>query len=295
MLDRPAWLIVAAVLLLSSLLAFALPEPEATAAGESARSQASAVPEAAWRRDAIWDDGRAEFAVYDWSWVRYGARRQGSALLVLTKEPWRQDRELKADDPQQSDFEVIKLNHIRSARTGIYRYEQMASVFRRREDGGLQKIAASSAEACGLTTSRMTKGKLAIESYFDSEGSRQHDWPDGALLEDGLPMSLRDYLVGDIPAKISVFPSLLHGRHPSLEVEDWTLRRSEDKDGNTRFELRAGSRKASLLFAKALPHHLLSWEKSNGTRYTLRKVERIPYWSMNGPSGAEWWPADLRR
>ena len=185
------------------------------------------------------------------------------------------------------------MNHILSARTGIYRYEQMASVFLRREDGGLQKIAASSAEACGLTMSQMTKGKLRVESYFESEGSRDQAWPVGAIPEDGLPAMLRDFLSGDLPARLKIFPSLLHGRHPSLSASDWDLAR--DAEGETIvMTLARGSARSVLRFAKTAPHHLVSWEKSDGTRYRLRKVERLPYWNLNGPAGAAWWPEELR-
>lgn len=290
MIDRPLLLVIAATLVVSSLVAFAVPAPgDEISATPSA---ASARPDAEWRRDAVWDDGLAEFAVYDLTWPRYGRERQGSALLVLAKEPWNATAEVKADDASRADFDVIKLNHVLSARTGIYRYEQMASVFLRRNDGGLQKITAASAEACGLTTARMTKGKLRVESYFESEGDRAMAWPERAWPEDGLPALLRDFVTGEMPSRLKIFPSLLHGRHPSLRAEDWKLNRESSAKSVT-LTLAKGSARSVLTFAAARPHHLVSWDKSDGTRYRLRKVERLAYWNMNGPKGEAWWPESL--
>src|SRR5215213_7190983 len=65
--------------------------------------------DAAWRRAALWDDGKAEFCAYDVTWARYGHRYDGRALLVLVKEPWAPDLNVKADTPRKNGFDVLKL------------------------------------------------------------------------------------------------------------------------------------------------------------------------------------------
>ena len=142
----------------------------------------------------------------------------GRALTILVKEPWAPDLEVKADTPRPDGFEVLKLNFIRDVPTGIYTYHQMASTFLRRDDGELRKLATSSTEGCGISTAEMTDGSLTTRSYFDGQGERRMPWPEGAVPEDALPAVLRDWVVGEPPATMLVFPSLLAGRFPGLEA-----------------------------------------------------------------------------
>src|SRR6185295_2292031 len=112
-----------------------------------------------WRHASLWDDGKAELCAYEVTWARYGHRFDGRALLILVKEPWAPDLDVKADTPRPDSFDVLKLNHVRDVPTGIYTYHQMASVFTRRDSGTLQKIAATSSEACGVSTAEMVGGR----------------------------------------------------------------------------------------------------------------------------------------
>jgi len=256
----------------------------------------------AWRQSAVWDDGNAEFCAYEVDWWRYGELYPGRALSVLVKEPWAPDLEVKADSPRADGFEIIKLNFVRDVPTGIYIYHQMASVFLRRDDGGLRKLVTSSTEGCGISTAEMTDGTLATRSYFDGQGERELPWPEGAVPEDGLPAALRDWVAGDAPVSVWVFPSLLAGRFPVLEAAEWRLTRRET-DG---VELPAGtfsgvelrlSRNGewlAYLFATDLPHQLLRITRSDGSDYRLAKCERIPYWRMTRPGGEQWLPQAVR-
>jgi hypothetical protein len=126
----------------------------------------------AWRLDPVWDDGRAEYCAYEVDWARYGHLHPGRALLILVKEPWNPELEVKADEPGPDGFEVLKLNHLRDVPTGIYTYHQMASVYLRRDNGALRKLVATSSEACGISTADLVRGRLATRSYFASSRSR---------------------------------------------------------------------------------------------------------------------------
>jgi hypothetical protein len=267
---------------------------------------AAAVPAASadgdWRRDAGWDDGNAEFCAYELDWRRYGQLYPGRALTVLVKEPWAPDLELKADRPRPDGFEVLKLNFVRDVPTGIYTYHQMASVFLRRDDGALRKLATSSTEGCGISTSEMTGGTLETRSYFDGQGERRTPWPEGALPEDGLPAVLRDWVRGEVPASLRVFPSLLAGRYPPLEADEWRLTRSESSGvelpagtfAGVELRLDRGDDWMAYLFAAESPHRLLRLTRSDGSDYRLAKCERIPYWQMTRPGGELWLPDTVR-
>lgn len=256
-----------------------------------------------WRHSAVWDDGKAEFCAYDVTWARYGHRYDGQALLVLVKEPWAPDLNVKADTPRKDGFDVLKLNHVRDVETGIYTYHQMASVYTRRDSGALQKLAATSSEACGISTAEVAGGRLATRSYFDGQGDRTLAWPDAALPEDGLPASLRDYVAGRAPASLEVFPSLLAGRFPELKPAAYRVEKREVPAVETpegprpgiEIRLTSGPAVLAYTFDREPPYRLLRFEREDGTVYRVSKCERLAYWGMHDPGGEAWWPRRPRK
>lgn len=269
----------------------------------AASAVAVTVPVAsAWRQDALWDDGNAEFSAYEVTWARYGHLYSGRAILVVVKEPWAPELDVKADTPRPGGFDVLKLNHARDVPTGIYTYHQMASVFVRRDTGALQKIAATSAELCGVSNADMTRGVLRTRSYFDGQGDRARRWPLDTMPEDGLPLTLRDYVEGECPGSIGVFPSLLMGRYADLAPSRWTLRRTAAGavavpagtfDAVT-LRLEHDAAWLEYVFETAAPHRLVRFRRDDGTEYRLAKSERIPYWRLHDPGGEQWLPAGVR-
>jgi hypothetical protein len=281
----------------------------------------------AWRRAPLWDDGKAEFCAYEVSWPHYGHVYQGRALLVLVKEPWSPALEVKADRPGSDSFEVLKLNHVRDVATGIYTYHQMASVFWRRDSGALQKIAATSSEACGISYAEMTHGRLQTHSYFDGQGDRTQRYPPSALPEDGLPAALRTFVTGLLPHTVEVFPSLLAGRYGDLAPRDYTLERRPgtvaaggdgaaagaaagapagaaggngaaaaggEAGGSVELRLTSGRSRLAYTFETAPPRRLLRFERDDGTVYRLAKCERLVYWDLHDPGGEGWLPPGVR-
>lgn len=255
-----------------------------------------------WRTLPVWDDGKAEVAVYEVSWRRYGRLYEGRAMTVAVKEPWAPDLDVKADTPRPDGFDVLKLNHIRDVRTGVYSYHQMASAFLRRDDGSLRKLSAMSSEACGLSTADLAGGTLTTRSYFDGQGTRTQEFPGGALPEDSLPLTLREFVTGPVPERVEIFPTLMEGRFPRLEAKNARLQRSAPRTVDVpagTFEavdlsLQRGATTLTYTFATAAPHPLVAFTHSDGTTYRLAKVERIPYWSMSSPRHEAWLPEHLR-
>jgi hypothetical protein len=259
---------------------------------EERGSVVSAAPlpsgDSGWRRDPLWDDGKAEFCAYDVTWARYGHHYDGRALLILVKEPWNEDLDVKADDPAATAFEVLKLNHVRDVATGIYTYHQMASVYLRRDTGALRKLAATSSEACGVSTAELVRSRLDARSYFDGQGDRTLDWPDGAIPEDGLPAALRDFVAGEAPASLRVFPSLMQSRFPELAAADWRVEKTA-VEGGVRLGLSRQGDSLAYTFESQPPHRLLRFERGDGTVYRMKKCERLAYWTMHDPGGEAWW------
>jgi hypothetical protein len=262
----------------------------------SLHADSPAVGDASWRRAPLWDDGKAEFCAYEVSWAHYGHVYKGRALLVLVKEPWSPALDVKADHPGRDSFEVLKLNHVRDVPTGIYTYHQMASVFWRRDSGTLQKLAATSSEACGISFAELTRGSLQTHSYFDGQGDRTRRWPELAWPEDGLPASLRTFVTGILPDRLDVFPSLLAGRYEDLAPRTYSLERRQAAAAGEGVELRltSGASKLIYTFETAPPHRLRRFEREDGTTYRLAKCDRLAYWDLHDPGGEAWLPAAVR-
>lgn len=261
----------------------------------SLHADSPAVGDPSWRRASLWDDGKAELCAYEVSWAHYGHVYKGRALLVLVKEPWNPALDVKADHPGRDSFEVLKLNHVRDVPTGIYTYHQMASVFWRRDSGTLQKLAATSSEACGISFAEMTRGSLQTHSYFDGQGDRTRRWPELAWPEDGLPAALRTFVSGILPAHLDVFPSLLAGRYADLAPRTYSLeRRQEGAAGGVELRLTSGASKLIYTFETEPPHRLRRFEREDGTTYRLAKCDRIAYWDMHDPGDEAWLPAAVR-
>lgn len=280
--------------------------PQAAQGGEGVRPAdglpARVTGDSSWRRDRLWDDGNAEFCAYRATWARYDNHYPGRVLLITVKEPWAPDLDVKADTPRPDGFPVLKLNYVRDVSTGIYTYHQMASVFLRRKSGQLQKVAATSSEACGISTALARDGRLTTRSYFDGQGDREQPWPRGAFPEDGLPLFLRDYVTAEPPSTLALLPSLLMGRFATLEPVSWTLERGRpepvDAAGGRRraipFHLRHAGEQQTWWLATEPPHTPLRYERSDGTLYELTKCDRIPYWQMHDPGGEAWLPQEVR-
>jgi hypothetical protein len=177
----------------------------------------------------------------------------------------------------------------------------MASLFWRRDTGALQKIATTSSEGCGISTAQMLDGQLNTRSYFDGQGERDLEYPESAIPDDGLPAALREFVTGDLPGQLSVFPTLMAGRFPSLKAATFKLSRKSGlqlKVPAGEFTTTAitleGAGGGTFYFNEQSPHPLVKMERDNGTRYELARCERIPYWSMAGPGGESWLPEQVR-
>ena len=279
----------------------------AVAALSSAAAAAPPSAAGAWRHDPLWDDGNAELCAYEVEWPRYGHVYTGRALLMLVKEPWDPVQNVKADSPRPGRFDVLKLNHVRDVPTGVYTYHQLASAFLRRDDGRLVKLATSSAEACGLTTTqKLDGGALSVRSYFEGAADREVPWPADAVAEDALPALLRDWVgsTPDVPppAELLVFPTLLDSRLVKLAPRRLRLARRDAGEVEVpggRFDavelrLTGEGEWRSYVFERTAPHRLLELRASDGTRYRMAKCGRVRYWEMHDPGGEEWLPASVR-
>jgi hypothetical protein len=249
-------------------------------------------------RDAVWDDGQAEFSVYDGVTRLEGQERGFTAKIIAVKEDFVRQSLVKSDEgpiPGKT-FEVIKFNYVRDVPTGMYDYHQMVSVFFDRRDFHPVKYAASSMESCGLTyvIAKPERRRLrhTSHSYWDGEADRVLDlnWPPGTAFYDALPLWLRGFDL-ETPARRQwrFLPSQLQNRVGTPEVEFATLDfegPDASRDGRLLVRMTHGAGVERLWFEREAPHVLWRWEKANGTVLALRKTQRIAYWQHTAPEDA---------
>jgi len=242
-----------------------------------------------------WNDGKAEFNIYDAQITRYGVKRPCEVLHILVREPFDPKQVVKLEGtPRPDAIPVLKLNQILHVPTGLYVYQQMHSNFWRVDNAELLKFSLTSNDSCGNTfkEARRNGDQLTYEyhTYWDgmAEGKETIAQPKDGYFYDELPWLVRtiDFskptreftiqLAGSIinskkdtiafkPAKISFEPS-----EKKIEVsvahEGGTDRFSLDRDG---------------------PNLLREWTAADGSHYKLKRNLKVDYWNYNKPGDRE--------
>ena len=258
-----------------------------------------------------WGDGKAELNGYTLKQPRYGALREGKAVLVFVTEDFSDALRVKADPgrhPAADVYPVLKLNAVRDFQTGIYDYNVMTSAFLRVAPGWpVAKVSFSSQEWCGHVWHQITprNGRLQglFHSYFDGEADGTDDlpFPKDGVLEDALPILLRRwngaYLKAGEARTVPFLPSLLWVRlnHRPLAWTTANVARAASPRAVTmpagRFEVDvysveiADGRKLGFEIETAPPYRLVRQTGPDGEELSLRGSTRLPYWQLNAPGG----------
>ncbi|MGH9813290.1 MAG: hypothetical protein ACRD4T_09165 [Candidatus Acidiferrales bacterium] len=280
---------VAAVLFASVLLAGPSQAPPAAA-------QAPADFDSTWSRDALWDDGQAEVALYDAKRPQYGKVESYEAVFIVVKEDFDAKLLVKADPPYEGRrlVPVLKLNAVHSYWTPNYPYHFLASVFVRRDDpGALVKLTVGSQEWCGNTfklVKTAPRPELTVHSYFDPEGdaTRPLDLRPGDLLEDQLPLALRGLAFAPgVEVRRRILSSLISnklGREPQFldatitVVGEENLATPAGRFASWKVGVKFGEVQQTWWFEKAAPHTLVKMESPDGRAWLLKSRTRKPYW-----------------
>lgn len=297
---------VSSVVILSALLAgcgqqgVKTPATERQTSGESAKSAPATdnAFDAAWSRDAMWDDGKAEVSLYEAKRPQYSKIRSYEALLIVVKEEFNAKLNVKADPPFEGKaiLPVMKLNAVHSYWTDNYPYHFLLSAFVRRDDSTqLVKMALGSQEWCGNTYKevRSAGGRAELEShsYFDGEGDtvKPLDLRAGDLLEDQLPLALRALkFAPGLRIERRILPSLISNsmRRPGEWVQSTIAVAGEEKvvtGAGTfdawRLEVKVGDLAQTWWMERAAPHAVLKVESGDGRALLLKSRVRRAYWA----------------
>ncbi len=245
--------------------------------------------------NAYWYSGKAELNSYELEQSRYGEIRNGEVVLVFVTEPFSLSKQVKLDYPQKAEKDkvsVMKLNHIRKFKTGIYDYSIMNSIFTpidAQNHPNTLKLNTSIQEWCGHTFTQLNLEENSYHykqlSYFESEGDTETTIAKG-LLEDELFTRIR-LNEGKLPlGEIDLIFSVLYSRssHQKLQVAKAKISKTESDDVlKYKIEYANFNRIVTIDVQNKFPFKILSWTENNGdgllTKAVLKKSIKEAYWS----------------
>jgi hypothetical protein len=240
------------------------------------------------KNDKYWNDGKAEFDIYDAKIVRYGQPRDTEVIHIFVREPFDARQFVKADKPDKPGvISVLKLNQIVRVPTGIYVYQQMHSNFWRVDDARLIKFSLTSSDSCGNSFKLGTRNALFggwryhFHTYWDgmAEGDERIGAPANGYFYDELPMRVRtiDFSKNSGEFAIKLARTMIHSKKGSMEFKPAKVSfKAEGKqivvnvahaDGADQFTLGA-----------EFPHLMEAWKMADGGELKLKHSLKIDYW-----------------
>jgi len=242
---------------------------------------------------SYWFDGTAELSSYQLTQSRYGAPREGHAVLIYVTEDFLVKEQVKANKKSKASQMVLKLNRTKKFNTGIYPYSIMSSVFTQLgQTKPLAKITTSVQEWCGQAYTQLNRKErleISSHSYFEGEADQDLSLRD-TLTEDELWNWIRTQ-PNQLPmGTMEIIPSLefIRLKHKTIKAYNAVGSLETSPDFIT-YQLTYSelNRQLSISFSKELPHQILGWEekdlKNPEQITTAKRIKslKLPYWTLN--------------
>ncbi|NNE31411.1 MAG: septum formation inhibitor Maf [Winogradskyella sp.] len=241
-----------------------------------------------------WYAGNAEITSYKLEQARYGELRDGTAVLVFVTEDFLPDAQVKADNYNENNTSVLKLNATKSFNTGLYPYSIMQSVFYPVDNTQhALKISASVQEWCGHVYTQLNNRdqfEIASHSYFQNEADQSFSI-NKTWTENEIWTKLRINPQSLPTGEIKIIPALEFIRLKHIPLESYTAIATIEK-GTYTLSYPDLDRTLSIKFNSKFPFEITGWEESlisgfgkNSKTLTTKatKLETIKsaYWKKN--------------
>lgn len=262
------------------------------AAGPAPAGEASPF-DPGWGVARLWNDGKAEVAVYDAEQKIYGAARRFEAVVLTVKEPVDLAKAIKTDRPAdgRTVADALKTNFVMEIPTPNYDYRFLACVQSRAADlASLVRQTVSSQEWCGAVykefTTRDGRPRYLWNSYWEAEGvgERAAELGGGAVSEEQLFTLLRSLRFADgLRFDLKVHPPQFSNCVPEAGAEPTAFAVEKEDSGGKPAWLVAGHRgdyRIEFVFASEAPNPLLRFAASDGRAMRLKSIERRAYWEL---------------
>ncbi len=241
-----------------------------------------------------WYAGQAEITSYTLEQARYGELRNGTAALIFVTEDFLPDIQVKADNQNEANVSVLKLNATKNFTTGIYPYSVMTSTF---DPVALEshalKVSQSTQEWCGhVYTQLNNRSSFEIwgHSYFENEADRQISL-EKTLLENEIWTQLRIDPKALPVGEVDMIPDLAYLAMKHLPIKAYRATATLTNNSYT-LDYPEIKRSLTIDYEQAFPFRILGWEerfasgfgsnaKTLTTKATAIKTIKSPYWSKN--------------
>ena len=231
-----------------------------------------------------WYAGEAEISSYNLEQSRYGETRNGTAVLIYVTEPFLENKQVKADNNNPTNINVLKLNRTKNFTTGIYPYSIMQSTFYPiANNQHAIKVSCSIQEWCGHVYTQLNNREqfeIDSHSYFENQADNNFKL-DKNILENELWTQLRIDPKSLPTGKINIIPSLEFIRLKHDPLKAYEVSATLDT-GSYTLNYPSLKRKLTINFNPEFPYEILNWEENiNGdiTKATRLKTIKSAYWS----------------
>ena len=231
-----------------------------------------------------WYAGEAEISSYNLEQSRYGETRNGTAVLIYVTEPFLENKQVKADNNNPTNINVLKLNRTKNFTTGIYPYSIMQSTFYPiANNQHAIKVSCSIQEWCGHVYTQLNNREqfeIDSHSYFENQADNNFKL-DKNILENELWTQLRIDPKSLPTGKINIIPSLEFIRLKHDPLKAYEASASLDT-GSYTLNYSSLKRKLIINFNPEFPYEILNWEENvdgDITKATRLKTIKSAYWS----------------
>lgn len=238
---------------------------------------------------SYWNDGKAEFNIYDAQIVRYGQPRQTEVLHILVREPFDLKQMVKSDDWQRPGvIQVLKLNQILNIPTGLYVYQQMHSNYWRADNGRLAKFSLTSNDSCGNTYKEARRGAEIFtyqwRTYWDgmAAGTQKVTLPPNGYYYDELPLRMRtiDFSRPSGDFEIQLAPTIINSKKDELTWKPAQVHfESTERAIYVTVQHAGGTDK--FVLDRNFPYLLRTWEAADGSRLNMKRSLKVDYWNYH--------------
>ncbi|WGD34923.1 septum formation inhibitor Maf [Olleya sp. YS] len=233
-----------------------------------------------------WYAGEAEITSYKLEQARYGEIREGHAVLVYVTESFLAEAQVKADQSNTSNINVLKLNSTKNFNTGIYPYSIMQSTFYPvANNQHAIKVSASIQEWCGQVYTQLNNREqfqVTSHSYFQWEADQQFTL-EKTVLENEIWTQLRINPNSLPTGYFSIIPNLEFIRLNHKPLKGYNAF-AENAPGKFKLTIKDLDKILEIYYNPEFPYDIKSWsETTNGltTKATKLKSIKSAYWNKN--------------
>ncbi|MTE27598.1 septum formation inhibitor Maf [Winogradskyella ouciana] len=241
-----------------------------------------------------WYNGEAEITSYKLEQARYGELREGTAVMVFVTEDFLPEQQVKADNYDESNIPVLKLNATKNFNTGIYPYSIMQSTFYPvANNQHAIKVTASIQEWCGQVYAQLNNRddfEIMSHSYFQGEADQNFDIEKN-WTENELWTKLRIDPESLPTGELNIIPSLEYARLRHQPIKAYDAIASLD-NGMYTLSYPELNRTLKINFNNEFPFDILGWEETSesgfgaSTKTLTTKATKLSsiksaYWNKN--------------